>query len=114
MVELLNNRLQEGKDFILYSKEEYQDTYCIKLISGPYSDVVYFYDVIKIEEDAEKGEARLNFSHQIIQSPEDIITDETHFLSWIATILHEILTTFSDSDMLKIQEENGGTSDDDS
>lgn len=69
--------------------------YSIKLLEGPYRDVIYTYGHVTVQEDVENDLARLKFKYRIEEVPPPLSKEEieadSQFNDYIGDILAEIL-----------------------
>lgn len=91
--------LTENRDYMFVPNLSDDSHYSIKIMSGDYEGVVYYYQTIEVKE--EKNEAKFTFQYNI-EEDLDLVTDMQHFENHIADILHSILTTL-DSSQYEVQ-----------
>lgn len=83
-----------SKEYVFVEKKD-SELYSLKIVQGPYNNVIYTYGSVTIEEDTENDLARLKFNYHIEEVPEPYSTHEleqsTEFRDYIGNILTEIL-----------------------
>jgi|TARA_B110000908_G_scaffold170586_1_gene230615 hypothetical protein len=83
-----------SKDYIFVEKKD-AELYSLKVVQGPYNNVIYTYGSVTIEEDEDKDLARLKFNYHIEEVPEPYskreLEESTEFRDYIGNILTEIL-----------------------
>lgn len=83
----------ENKHVFVEKKDS--ELYSLKLVQGPYNNVIYTYGAVTIEEDTENDLARLKFKYHIEEVPPPYSSQEleesTEFRDYIGDILAEIL-----------------------
>jgi hypothetical protein len=86
-------QFKEGKDFIYIIPESEETTVGIKLLTGQYSDTVYQYGKVKIEEEKD-GAIYLRFVYNVMETPLDKeeLENSSEFKNHIGDILVSIMS----------------------
>jgi hypothetical protein len=91
----------EGIDYSFIFPENDDKRVHIKLISGPYKDVVYRYGGVKIEEKNDEG--HLLFNYEIVEStvvkPKKLEKDMA-FKTYIGDLLVQLMTSNMNQDII--------------
>ena len=87
------NQFKEGKDFIYIIPETEETTVGIKLLAGEYSDTVYQYGKVKIEEEKD-GAIYLRFVYNVMETPlnKEELETSAEFKNHIGDILVSIMS----------------------
>lgn len=85
--------LKELVDYEYIIPETEDTTVCIKLLSGEYTDTLYQYGKVKIEEEKD-GDTYLQFVYNILETPlkKDTLEKDMNFKNHIGDILVNIMT----------------------
>lgn len=81
----------EGVDFDFHKIQD-SDLTGIKLLKGKYRDIIYYYGVVKIQEQGEL--ATVNFEFKVLESTiytEEQLQKDTEFVTLLGEILTEII-----------------------
>jgi hypothetical protein len=86
----------EITDYIFVDDPSNDKVYAIKLTSGQYSNLIYKYGSIRLNEDENNGVCKLSFAYKIIYIPKnldkiDLDTDDV-FKNHIGDVLNDILS----------------------
>ena len=74
-------------DYVFVEKQD-QDFASIKLISGPYTDIIYHYgNVAFAKEENENGHLPMKFDYYIDKNFKDADTDSQEFINHIGDVL---------------------------
>lgn len=86
-------QFKEGKDFIYIIPESEDTTVGVKLLTGQYSDTVYQYGKVKIEEEKD-GAIYLRFVYNVMETPlnKDELQKSSEFKNHIGDILVSIMS----------------------
>tara|TARA_B110000858_G_scaffold167369_1_gene195238 strand:+ start:359 stop:679 length:321 start_codon:yes stop_codon:yes gene_type:complete len=80
--------------YVFVEKKD-SELYSLKVVQGPYNNVIYTYGSVTIEEDVENDLARLKFNYHIEEAPAPYskkeLEESTEFRNYIGDILTEIL-----------------------
>jgi hypothetical protein len=83
-----------SKEYVFVEKED-SELYSLKVVQGPYNNVIYTYGSVTIEEDVENDLARLKFNYHIEEAPAPYsikeLEESIEFRDYIGDILTEIL-----------------------
>jgi hypothetical protein len=87
---------KETIDYLFVDDPSNDTDYALKLISGPYSNLIYKYENIRLNEDEANNVCRLSFVYKIIYKPKkldkiDLDTDDV-FKNHIGDVLNDILS----------------------
>ena len=82
--------------YIMVEKED-MDYYGFKFQEGKFTDVVYYYGEVKIEEDEENDQAHLNFKFQIDKGNEQYTINELNESAEFKTLIGDILADILDN-----------------
>lgn len=85
--------LRETIDYKLIESIDSEDHYCVQILKGKYTDVVYKYGAVKFRE--EKKQLRISFDYEITETPIDIseesLKNNPEFKEHMSNILNSIL-----------------------
>jgi|TARA_R100000278_G_scaffold115523_1_gene94481 hypothetical protein len=74
---------------------EYADFYCIRLLNGKYSDIIYTYGIVKVgEKENDDGTMSLKFDWALVEKPESMkedLNNSIEFQNHIGDILRDII-----------------------
>jgi hypothetical protein len=87
---------KETIDYLFVDDPSNDTDYALKLISGQYSNLIYKYENIRLNEDEANNVCRLSFVYKIIYKPKkldkiDLDTDDV-FKNHIGDVLNDILS----------------------
>jgi len=78
-------------DYVFVEKQD-QEMASIKLISGPYADIVYHYGNVQFaKEENEDGNLPMKFDYTVDQNFVDANTDSQEFINHIGDILIQVM-----------------------
>lgn len=86
-------KFKEEQDYRFILPEEEKTTVCIKLLKGPYKDIVYQYGKVKFEEEKD-GAVYLRFIYNIVESPYEksyLEENQDNFKNYIGDLLVDIM-----------------------
>lgn len=83
------NKLEAGKDFEFVVEDKDINSVHIKILTGEYSDTVFKYGKVNIEE--KDGNAYLQFDFNVISSPVKKVDKKREFRDYIGDVLVNIL-----------------------
>ena len=94
-------QFKEGKDFIYIIPESEETTVGIKLLTGQYSDTVYQYGKVKIEEEKD-GAIYLQFVYNVLESPlkKEELEKDMNFKNHIGDVLVSIMSNNIDKGII--------------
>ena len=82
-------------DIVQFVERPTSDFYSLRIIDGPYRDVIYTYGKVQVVEDKENDTARLKFDFKLDEVPEHIDKENLEidgtFKNFMGDILVELL-----------------------
>lgn len=88
--------MKENEDYELIAHDEDADFWAIRLLTGEYSETVYKYNAISLEDDY------IKFSFEVLESPDELASHNNQDLQIIAMeVLGEILSQASEDGSFK-------------
>jgi len=82
-------------DIVQFVERPTSDFYSLRIIDGPYRDVIYTYGKVQVVEDKENDTARLKFDFKLDEVPEHINKENLEidgtFKNFMGDILVELL-----------------------
>ena len=104
-------KMVEHVDFeFIFPEEGAKDTTHIKLLQGPFKNVIYWYGSITVEEDENKTAASLVFDYEILKKPDDLkdskLEENIDFKNIIGDIIMSMLMEKFGEENPLITEEN--------
>lgn len=91
------NKLEAGKDFEFIVENNDIDAVHIKILTGDYTDTIYKYGKVNIEE--KDGNAYLQYNFDVISSPVKKVDKTKEFRNHIGDILLSIMMDKIDLDV---------------
>ena len=83
--------------FDVFNRVENDKIACIKILNGPFKDVIFHYDVVTIGEENQDGSVNMNFSYQIVEGENIVVSnDSENFEEVAASILLKVVTDMID------------------
>ena len=92
-------KFKEEVDYRYIIPEEENTTVNIKLLTGPYRDVIYQYGKVKFEEE-KNGDTYLGFIYNIVESPYENDYLDQNFKNYIGDLLVDIIQQNLDKGMM--------------
>ena len=82
------DKLSEGIDYELIPSPENEQSWWIRVLSGPYVETVIQFGAISING----PEEAINYNFEIIETPDDSLTpDDEDFQQFTGLILHDVI-----------------------
>lgn len=100
-----------GEDYSF--QDDYKtETVAIKLLSGPYKDVIFRFVNLKVIEAEDKSYATMNYSYDIIKTPslsETTLRKDTRFETHLGLVLNSLILDAAEmiENQVKIKDSNG-------
>lgn len=77
-----------------------EESWCVRIGSGPYADVVYKYNHVRIiEPDSDDGYATLKYNYEVLyhaELPEEKFAQNDAFEGLLGDILYELIMSFEE------------------
>ena len=88
----------------VFAQRDVDDYSCIKIVEGPYKDIIYTYRHVKFaSEENAQGELPLKFDYDIKKNPNDVDTASIDFRNYIGDILIEVVEKQLENGQVKFQ-----------
>lgn len=82
------DKLSEGIDYELIPSPENEQSWWIRVLSGPYVETVIQFGAISING----PEEAINYNFEIIETPDDSLTpDDEDFQQFTGLVLHDVI-----------------------
>jgi len=98
-----------GEDFRIVERDEKETTLPIELLLSPYKGVIFRYNTVSIKEDAEKKEARLIFTYDLLEMGdhvETVLRKDERFNDVLGLILNRMILETIDAGEVDDRENN--------
>jgi hypothetical protein len=85
------------------------DTVPIQITTGPYEGIIYRYTSLKLSEDPEQDQAKLQFGYEILETPtitETTLRKDQRFTNHIGIILNHFILETLETDQNELRENN--------
>ena len=79
-----------NKEYVIL-EHKHAGLQAIKLLTEPFSGIIYTYGKIEFEEDVENNSLRLKFEYEILDGADKGMTDKAPFESYIGYLLEEMI-----------------------
>ena len=82
------DKLSEGVDYELIPSPENEQSWWIRVLTGPYVETVIQFGAISING----PEEAINYNFEIIETPDDSLTpDDENFQQFTGLVLHDVI-----------------------
>lgn len=77
---------------ITFVEKPSQNLYAVKVLEGPYTDVIYTYGKVRLHEDEPNGELKLQFDFNVNDVPKNLNKEELNKSEEFRNFMGDILT----------------------